>query len=249
MQSKNAASGPPAGQQQQTTTHTPRPHTHTHTQHTTMSCIMPGNIAPADDVAPSELPDGFTLAGPGGGGGGGGGGGSNDNSSSADHRAAAQQQRDAHRQAILEQAMTPEALARLRRVKVGIIICVARRIYIYIGGRERERERERELLPCFLLDLDVFKQQLRILHRPNSPLVGTGNGNAIAAPHIFWRFLFTSNFPNWPAKKVSFYYCASPLRTFLTNPIFAAPPPFLPYPPTFFSSRTTHIPHIYTYSW
>ena len=162
---------------------------------------MPGNIAPADDVAPSELPDGFTLAGPGGGGGGGGGGGSNDNSSSADHRAAAQHQRDAHRQAILEQAMTPEALARLRRVKVGIIICVARRIYIYIGGRERERERERELLPCFLLDLDVFKQQLRILHRPNSPLVGMGNGNAIAAPHIFRRFLFTSNLSELAGKK------------------------------------------------
>lgn len=70
------------------------------------------NIAPAD-VVPSELPDGFTLAGPGGAAGGGGGGaGSN---SAADQAA----QRDAHRQAILEQAMTPEALARLRRVKVG----------------------------------------------------------------------------------------------------------------------------------
>ena len=65
------------------------------------------------DVAPSEIPDGFTLAGPGGTsvGGGDGGGGS---STAADLAA----QRDAQRQAILEQAMTPEALARLRRVKV-----------------------------------------------------------------------------------------------------------------------------------
>ncbi len=73
---------------------------------------MPGNIEAAD-VAPSELPDGFTLAGPGGGAAGGGGVGSNNSSDQA------AQQRDAHRQAILEQAMTPEALARLRRVKVG----------------------------------------------------------------------------------------------------------------------------------
>ena len=78
---------------------------------------MPGNIAPAHDVAPSELPDGFTLAGGGAAGGGGGGAGVGSDNSPAD--AAAQQQRDAHRQAILEQAMTPEALARLRRVKVG----------------------------------------------------------------------------------------------------------------------------------
>lgn len=68
----------------------------------------------ASDVAPSEIPDGFTLAGPGGTGsvvGGNAGGGS---STAADQAA----QRDAQRQAILEQAMTPEALARLRRVKV-----------------------------------------------------------------------------------------------------------------------------------
>ena len=73
----------------------------------------PSNIAPAD-VVPSELPDGFTLGDPTGGGGGIGGPGGG---SSTDRAAA--QQRDAHRQAILEQAMTPEALARLRRVKVG----------------------------------------------------------------------------------------------------------------------------------
>ncbi|KAL3807728.1 hypothetical protein ACHAXA_008301 [Cyclostephanos tholiformis] len=70
---------------------------------------MPSNIAPVD-VAPSELPDGFTLGDPAGGGGIGAGGAAN-----ADQAA---QQREAHRQAILEQAMTPEALARLRRVKL-----------------------------------------------------------------------------------------------------------------------------------
>ena len=64
---------------------------------------MPSNIAPAD-VAASELPDGFSLAGQGGAA-----------ASPANDQAA---QRDAQRQAILEQAMTPEALARLRRVKV-----------------------------------------------------------------------------------------------------------------------------------
>eukprot|EP00580_Thalassiosira_gravida_P019127 CAMPEP_0201671122 /NCGR_PEP_ID=MMETSP0494-20130426/28650_1 /ASSEMBLY_ACC=CAM_ASM_000839 /TAXON_ID=420259 /ORGANISM="Thalassiosira gravida, Strain GMp14c1" /LENGTH=150 /DNA_ID=CAMNT_0048152385 /DNA_START=36 /DNA_END=488 /DNA_ORIENTATION=+ len=72
---------------------------------------MPSNIAPAN-VAASEVPDGFSLAGPGGNGGGasaGGGGGANNQ---------AQQQRDAQRQSILEQAMTPDALARLRRVKL-----------------------------------------------------------------------------------------------------------------------------------
>ena len=84
-------------------------------RHTRTMSGMPGNIALAD-IAPSELPDGFTLGGGGAAGGGGGGIGSNNNNSSADQAA---QQRDAHRQAILEQAMTPEALARLRRVKVG----------------------------------------------------------------------------------------------------------------------------------
>ncbi|KAL7540905.1 hypothetical protein ACHAXR_011347 [Thalassiosira sp. AJA248-18] len=69
---------------------------------------MPSNIGPAD-VAASDLPDGFSLAGPGGGAGGGGG-----SSAAADQSA----QRDAQRQAILEQAMTPDALARLRRVKL-----------------------------------------------------------------------------------------------------------------------------------
>jgi programmed cell death protein 5 len=67
---------------------------------------IPSNIAPAD-IAPSELPDGFSLTGAGGSG----------SSASIDQSA----QRDAQRQAILEQAMTPEALARLRRVKVGAL--------------------------------------------------------------------------------------------------------------------------------
>jgi len=59
------------------------------------------------DVAPSEIPDGFSMAGPGGAAGGGGG-------AAADQAA----QRDAQRQSILQQAMTPDALARLRRLKI-----------------------------------------------------------------------------------------------------------------------------------
>lgn len=80
---------------------------------------MPGNIAPAD-VDASELPDGFSLAQGGGGGAAGGGGGPSEQAA----------QRDAQRQSILEQAMTPEALARLRRVKVSykyhanVVLCV-----------------------------------------------------------------------------------------------------------------------------
>ena len=66
----------------------------------------PNNVAPAN-VGADELPDGFSLgSGPGSGGG---------SSAAADQSA----QRDAQRQAILEQAMTADALARLRRVKVG----------------------------------------------------------------------------------------------------------------------------------
>jgi len=66
---------------------------------------LPSNMG---DVAPSEIPDGFSMAGPGGAAGGGGG-------AAADQAA----QRDAQRQSILQQAMTPDALARLRRLKVG----------------------------------------------------------------------------------------------------------------------------------
>jgi hypothetical protein len=61
-----------------------------------------------EEVAASEIPDGFFLADP--------SGGPKQPSSTASDQAA---QRDAQRQAVLEQAMTPDALARLRRVKVG----------------------------------------------------------------------------------------------------------------------------------
>ena len=61
MQSKKSL--PQRTQRQQQNNKDTLAHTHTHT---TMSG-MPGNIAPtADLVAPSKLPDGFTLAGPGG---------------------------------------------------------------------------------------------------------------------------------------------------------------------------------------
>ena len=66
---------------------------------------MPSNIAPAD-IDASELPSGYTLAGAGSG-----------QQTPAQEQAI---QKDAQRQAVLEQAMTPEALARLRRVKVGV---------------------------------------------------------------------------------------------------------------------------------
>ena len=65
---------------------------------------------PISELAPSEIPDGFTFADPTGSAAGGGA----PNQSSNDAAA----HREAQRQAILEQAMTPEALARLRRVKV-----------------------------------------------------------------------------------------------------------------------------------
>lgn len=63
---------------------------------------LPGNIAPAD-ISASEVPDGFSL-GPGAGGSGG-----------VSDQAA---QKAAQRESLLQQAMTPDALARLRRVKV-----------------------------------------------------------------------------------------------------------------------------------
>ena len=64
---------------------------------------LPGNIAPAD-ISASEVPDGFSF-GPGAGGGGGG----------VSDQAA---QKAAQRESVLQQAMTPDALARLRRLKV-----------------------------------------------------------------------------------------------------------------------------------
>lgn len=69
--------------------------------------MLPNNISSAG-VSASEIPDGFSLAGPNGGGGGG----------PSDAAAEQAKQRQAQREAILEQAMTPDALARLRRVKV-----------------------------------------------------------------------------------------------------------------------------------
>ncbi len=59
------------------------------------------------NISPDEIPDGFTAAGPGGGAGGG-----------ADQAAAKKQAVEEQRRALLEQAMTPEALARLGTLKV-----------------------------------------------------------------------------------------------------------------------------------
>jgi len=64
------------------------------------------NLAPAN-IDPSELPEGFKAAAPPGGVGSGGSGG-------IDQGAAAEEQR----QHILQQALTPEALSRLRRIKL-----------------------------------------------------------------------------------------------------------------------------------
>jgi programmed cell death protein 5 len=61
------------------------------------------NLAPAN-VDPSELPSGFTTGNPTGG-------------ASAEQQNQAQQ-RKAQRDAILEQALTPDALERLKRIKV-----------------------------------------------------------------------------------------------------------------------------------
>ena len=65
---------------------------------------MPSNIAPAD-IDASELPSGYTLA----------------TGAGSGQQTPAQEQAVQQRQAVLEQAMTPEALARLRRVKVGVL--------------------------------------------------------------------------------------------------------------------------------
>lgn len=69
---------------------------------------------PISDIAPSEIPEGFTFADPTGSAAGGGAPSPSSNDAAA--------QREAQRQAILEQAMTPEALARLRRVKVCVYL-------------------------------------------------------------------------------------------------------------------------------
>jgi programmed cell death protein 5 len=63
------------------------------------------NLAPAQ-LAANELPDGFTAADPQGGAGGGAAGGGNSS------------EQDDQKMAILQQTLTPEALARLRRIKL-----------------------------------------------------------------------------------------------------------------------------------
>ena len=61
-------------------------------------------LAPAK-VDPEELPDGFTSADP-------------NAPSAAASSSEAQQGKEEQKQAILQQALTPDALARLRRIKV-----------------------------------------------------------------------------------------------------------------------------------
>lgn len=59
---------------------------------------------PVTNLDPNEIPEGFTATDP--------------NSSSNDQKKAQQAQEEAQRQSILEQALTPEAAERLRRVKL-----------------------------------------------------------------------------------------------------------------------------------
>ena len=68
----------------------------------------PNNLAPAN-VSQEELPSGFTT--------------SASPQDSKQTEAAAQQK--AQKQNILAQALTPEALARLNRIKVRIVYCTA----------------------------------------------------------------------------------------------------------------------------
>ena len=63
---------------------------------------MNGQMAPAK-VDPNELPSGFTAGDP---------------SGATNEQQAAAAQRQAQKESILEQALTPEALQRLRRIKV-----------------------------------------------------------------------------------------------------------------------------------
>jgi programmed cell death protein 5 len=71
------------------------------------------NIAPAL-IDPSELPDGFSSSDPNAGAGGGGGASSSHASEQQAKQAAVAQQRES----VLEQALTADALARLRRIKM-----------------------------------------------------------------------------------------------------------------------------------
>lgn len=59
-----------------------------------------------DSVRPDEIPDGFTAADP------------TNNGGAGDQQAAQRAAKEEQRRAILEQALTPEALARLGTVKV-----------------------------------------------------------------------------------------------------------------------------------
>lgn len=59
-----------------------------------------------DNVRPDEIPDGFTAADP------------TNNGGAGDQKAAQRAAKEEQRRAILEQALTPEALARLGTVKV-----------------------------------------------------------------------------------------------------------------------------------
>lgn len=60
-------------------------------------------LQPVSNLSPSELPDGFTLADPHG---------------SAVSKQQGQNAQEEQMKALLEQALTPEALARLRRIKL-----------------------------------------------------------------------------------------------------------------------------------
>jgi len=68
---------------------------------------LPSNVS--DDISPSELPDGFTPADPSGHAAAPRAGGGGNDAAAA---------RTAQRQSVLEQSMTSDALARLRRVKL-----------------------------------------------------------------------------------------------------------------------------------
>lgn len=66
-------------------------------------------MAPAN-VDPSELPSGFTTGDP---------------SAALNDQQAAASQREAQKNSILEQALTPDALQRLRRIKVRLHMLLA----------------------------------------------------------------------------------------------------------------------------
>ena len=73
-----------------------------------------------DNVRPDEIPGGFTAADP------------TNNGGQGDQQAAQRAAKEEQRRAILEQALTPEALARLGTVKVrpDVECCISNGIYI-----------------------------------------------------------------------------------------------------------------------